>query len=168
MERALSIREARSEELDTIALMMQDAYSEYATPMGPERWERYARDITDVRTRLAISELIVAEEAGRLLGAVTYYPHTDQTSQLRWPPGWAAIRLLAVAPDGRGRGVGRALVEECLRRSRERGSVGMGLRTTELMTVAQGMYERMGFVRVPDLDAQPGSEVWAMAYSMDL
>ena len=168
MERALSIRDARNEELDRIAQMIRDAYSEYATQMGLERWERYSKDIMDLPSRMAISELIVAEDPGRLLGAVTYYPHTKQTTPLRWPPGWAAIRLLAVAPEGRGRGIGRALMEECLRRSRERGSVGMGLRTTELMTVAQGMYQRMGFLRTPDLDDQSGSEDWAMAYSMKL
>ena len=168
MERALSIRDARSEELDAIALMMRDAYSEYATPMGPEKWERYSRDITDLHSRLPISELIVAEEGGRLLGAVTYYSHTNQSAKLRWPRGWAAIRLLAVAPEGRGKGIGRVLMEECLRRSRQHGSVGMGLRTTELMTVAQGMYERMGFVRMPDLDAEPGTDDWAMAYGLEL
>ena len=168
MEKALSIRDARSEELDTIALMMRDSYSEYATQMGPERWEHYSNDIMDVRSRLEVSELIVAEEGGRLLGAVTYYPHTYQSTQLRWPPGWAAIRLIAVAPESRGKGIGRALMEECLRRSRERGSTSLGLHTMVVMTVAQGMYERMGFVRIPDFDIQPGSESGTMAYSMEL
>ena len=33
--------------------------------------------------------------------------------------------MLAVSPGARGRGVGQALVEQCLRRSRELGFVGV-------------------------------------------
>ena len=46
-------------------------------------------------------------------------------------------------------------MDECLRRSRQLGAHTLGLHTTELMAVARGMYERMGFLRVPEYDFHP-------------
>ena len=44
----------------------------------------------------------------------------------------------------------------------------LGLHTTEKMSVARGMYERMGFVRVPEFDFHPAPQVVVMAYRLDL
>lgn len=162
------IRDAAAEELDQVALLIRDAYLEYQASFPPGVWEGYARDIMDVRGRLDASELIVAEHAGGLVGTVTFYPNKYQAEQQGWPTGWTGIRLLAVHPDGRGLGIGRALMDECLRRSQQMGAPTVGLHTTELMAVGRGMYERMGFVRVPEFDFYPADEVVVMAYRLDL
>jgi GNAT superfamily N-acetyltransferase len=74
------------------------------------------------------------------------------------------IRLLAVAPAARGQGIGAALVRECLRRARQVGAKTITLHTTEIMSVAMQMYERLGFVRVPELDFHPVPEVTIKGY----
>ena len=162
------IRDARAEELDQVALLIRDAYQEYQASFPPGVWEGYARDIMDVRGRLDKSVLIVAEQSGGLVGAVTFYPGASPPKQKGWPSGWTGIRLLAVHPDARGKGIGGALMEECLRRSRQMGARTLGLHTTEPMAVARGMYERMGFVRVPEFDFHPAPGAVVMAYRLDL
>ena len=163
-----NVRDAGVEALDQVSLLIRDAYQEYQANFSPEVWEGYARDIMDVRSRLDTSELIVAENSGRLVGAVTFYPNTSPSDQGGWPAGWTGIRLLAVHPDARGMGIGRALMDECLRRSRLLSATALGLHTTELMGIARGMYERMGFVRVPEYDFQAGPEVVVLGYRLDL
>ena len=168
IEERQRIRNARAEELDQVALLVRDAYQEYLTSFPPGTWEGYVRDIMDVRSRLEISELIVAEDDGRIVGAVTFYPDASNSKHEGWPAGWAGVRLLAVHPDARGLGIGRALMEECIRRSRHRSIRTIGLHTTEVMNVARGMYERMGFIRVPEFDFHPASGVVVIAYRIDL
>ena len=163
-----NVRDAGVEDLDQVSLLIRDAYQEYQANFSPEVWEGYARDIMDVRSRLDTSELIVAENSGRLVGAVTFYPNTSPSDQGGWPAGWTGIRLLAVHPDARGMDIGRALMDECLRRSRLLSATALGLHTTELMGIARGMYERMGFVRVPEYDFQAGPEVVVLGYRLDL
>jgi GNAT superfamily N-acetyltransferase len=96
-----------------------------------------------------------------ILGSVFLYPPAAQAyagavAELAWPE----LRLLAVSPEKRGRGIGRALVDECARRSRASGARSLGLHTSRSMAVARRMYERLGFVRVPELDFQPpGAEL---------
>jgi ribosomal protein S18 acetylase RimI-like enzyme len=59
-------------------------------------------------------------------------------------------------------------MDECVRRCRERGIATIGLHTTETMDIARRMYERMGFVRVPEFDFHPAPGVVVMAYRLDL
>ena len=161
------IRDARPDELDEVGRLILAANQEYAPLFPAHAWEAYARDITDVRSRLSDSELIVAEAAAQLLGSVTYYPQGSDSGE-SWPPGWAGIRLLAVHPGARRLGIGRALMDECLLRCRQRGISTIGLHTTEAMAVARGMYERMGFVRRPEFDVSAGPSMVIMAYSLEL
>ncbi len=87
---------------------MRDAYLEYRDSFPAERWELYLENIMDVRSRLGVSQLIVAELNRRIAGAVTLYLDASLSMQEQWPGGWAGIRLLAVHPAYRGRGIGRA------------------------------------------------------------
>ena len=148
--------------------MMVAAYAEFRPALPPLAWQAYEDEIRDVRRRLAGSTLVVAEDAGRLLGAVTYYPDATKETNVRWPAAWAVFRLLAVHPDARGRGVGRLLTDECVRRAREAGREALGLHTTQLMNVARTMYERIGFARAPELDFYPAPTFRVMAYRLDL
>ncbi len=158
------LRDARPEEHDEVSQLIRDAYLEYQTHFPPEVWEGYVRDIMDVCSRLGVADLIVAEVAGRLSGAVTFYPEASHSQGENWPAKWAGVRLLAVRPDARRLGIGRALMDECLRRCRQATVPTLGLHTTEPMDVARGMYERMGFVRTPDYDFEVDLGLVVMAY----
>jgi ribosomal protein S18 acetylase RimI-like enzyme len=146
---------------------MAAAYAEYRPPSPSPMWTMYEADVRNVRGRLADSTLIVAERHGRILGAVTYYPDASKDDH-GWPASYAYVRLLAVAPDARGLGIGRLLTEECARRARAAGCAALALHTTTLMTVARAMYERMGFVRAPEHDFHPVPQLHVMGYRLVL
>ena len=68
----------------------------------------------------------------------------------------AAFRLLAVAPAARGKGVGKLLVNECIKKART-GKLGqIIIHSTMAMQTAWKMYEQLGFVRSADLDFLQG------------
>ncbi len=52
--------------------------------------------------------------------------------------------------------------------SRRAGATSVGLYTMTWMGIAQGMYERMGFRRMPELDYRAVPVVTVMAYRLDL
>jgi ribosomal protein S18 acetylase RimI-like enzyme len=75
---------------------------------------------------------------------------------------------VAVPPQARGRGIGEALVEECVRRARAMGATELGLHTSRSMQSAIRMYERLGFERAPEHDIHvPGAEL-VEAWRLDL
>ena len=77
------------------------------------------------------------------------------------------MRLLAVPPECRGRGVGRALMDECVRRAKASGASSLMLHSSDTMESALALYLRMGFVRDSDLDLQVAPEVVIDGYRLD-
>jgi GNAT superfamily N-acetyltransferase len=166
----LEVREARTaEEVEAAGRVTVAANAEFAPadPDGPfaTSWARYLVSMADAAGRATDGGvLLVAVEDGRVVGTVTLYL-ADGSEQ--WRPGDAMFRFLAVDPAARGRGVGRALFRDCLERARAAGKRRMALHTTEWMTTARAMYERAGFHREPEGDAQlPG--VTIIAYAAEL
>lgn len=159
----LTIREARDEELDIVASLVVDAYSEFAARMAPDAWSSFAQDIANVRGRTIDAQVLVAERDGRIVGTVTRYPDWRGAQQDA-----SAVRVLAVPPDERGSGVGRALMEQCIDWSREEGKDRLVLAVTPEMEDARDLYDKLGFERDPALDHEPAPGVKAHGYALRL
>ncbi len=166
----LHIRDAQDGDRDAIQTVTLAAYQEYA-PLMVELWEGYRQSILATLADVAPAEQIVAERGNGIVGTVLLYP---AGTALTIPDGtqvrlaWPEVRLLAVAPTARGQGIGTALVRECLRRARQSGAAALTLHTTDLMQAAMQLYERMGFVRAPDLDFHPIPEMTIKGYRFNL
>ena len=163
------IRDAQPSDRQAIRDVTLAAYQEYAAQM-PGFWDGYRQNIIATLDDIGSAEQLVADEDGVIVGTVLLYPprrvqvsRRDSLEML-----WPEVRLLAVAPAGRGRGIGAALMQECVRRARKSGARALSLHTTDLMQTAQRMYERMGFVRFPELDFHPAPGVTVKGYRLEL
>jgi GNAT superfamily N-acetyltransferase len=112
-------------------------------------WPAMSASISQMPALAGAGELILAELAGALVGAVAYIG-PDRAKASFFEPRWPIVRMLVVHPDARGKGVGRALMEECCRRARRDRSPVLALHTSPIMTTALAMYQDMGFVRQSD------------------
>jgi GNAT superfamily N-acetyltransferase len=68
----------------------------------------------------------------------------------------AGFRLLAVDPSARGRGIGKLLTIECIRKAKDKKLFQLIIHTTMAMQTAWKMYENLGFRRSEDLDFMQG------------
>jgi ribosomal protein S18 acetylase RimI-like enzyme len=121
----------------------------------------YLVRLRDVARRAAAAEVLVAADRdGTVLGGVTHVPSAGNALAELARPGEAEIRMLAVAPQARGRGAGEALVRACVDRARAtEGCVRVVLSTQRTMRAAHRIYERLGFVRTPERDWNPVPEL---------
>ncbi|MDX3797595.1 GNAT family N-acetyltransferase [Streptomyces sp. AK04-3B] len=120
----------------------------------------YLHELRDVAKRAATAEVLVAVDGERLLlGGVTFVPGSGPMADLA-RAGETEIRMLAVARQARGRGVGEALVRACVARARAvEGCRTVVLSTQRSMSAAHRLYERLGFVRTPERDWRPLPEL---------
>ena len=166
----LRIRDAGPDDQAAVVEVTLAAYEQYSV-MVPAHWEAYRQNILATLATPGQGMQIVADEEERLVGAVLLYPTGSEfavpgggTVRLEEPE----VRLLAVAPSARGRGVGLELMHECIRRARHSRAAALTLHTMDMMQAAMRMYERIGFERAAALDFQPAPGVTIKGFRLGL
>ncbi|MFD7319909.1 GNAT family N-acetyltransferase [Streptomyces sp. NPDC059875] len=164
-----TIRTVRPEEYEALGDLTARAYLDDGhLDFGED--DDYLHLLRDVARRVAEAEVLVAvDRAGTVLGGVTFALGDEEWADIA-REGEAEFRMLAVAKDARGRGVGEALVRACVEQAREiEGCRRMVLSTQPRMASAHRIYERMGFVRTPERDWKPIPDMDPLlTYSMEL
>ena len=129
----------------------------------------YASHLIDASSRARDAELWVAldRESRTPLGSVAFAAPGSRLAEIAGE-GEAEFRMLSVAAEAHGRGVGTALVRLCLERARSVGAGAIALSTQPTMVAAHRIYERLGFVRTPERDWKPVPSVTLMTYRLDL
>ncbi len=135
-EPEIQVRRATGDDAAEIARLLHDFNLEFLEPSpGVEALTR------------KVGQLLEEDEIVVLLAG----EGPDGLALLRFRPAlWtdgleAYLQELYVAPDLRGNGIGRALLERAIELSRKRGAAGIDLNTGETDTAARGLYESMGF-----------------------
>jgi GNAT superfamily N-acetyltransferase len=131
------IREALPEEVERVLGMYEWLFA----PPGsvPPRWDP---DLARAAIADAIADqsatVLVAEHRGDLLGLCTAY--LDLNSVRFGPRCW--VEDLAVGPENRSQGVGKALLDAAKEWARERGASHLELDSADIRTDAHRFYER--------------------------
>lgn len=132
----IPIRRAGVRDAKEVARLLHDFNTEFSEPTpGPKALARRAR------------QLLESGEITVLLGG----GGPDGIALIRFRPSiWsdsldAYLEEFYVAPERRGRGIGRVLLDQAITVAREAGAMRMELGTGETDTVARALYERFGF-----------------------
>lgn len=160
----MRVRPVRTEELDAVGELTVAAYVADGMGLG----DSYTTVLADAARRARDADLLVAVDADdRLLGTVTVCePGTPWAEVSRL--GELEFRMLAVAPDAQGRGVGERLIRAVLDRAGERGAPRVVLSSSGYMHVAHRLYHRLGFIRLPCRDWQPVPGLQLLAFALEL
>lgn len=118
-----------------------DAYRQfYGKPAEPDVAVRFVSE----RLANADSAIFLAlGDDGEPLGFTQLYPSFSSVSAGRV----YILNDLFVAPQGRGKGIGRALLDAAAAFGREKGALRLALSTARTNTTAQGLYQSHGWVR---------------------
>lgn len=163
-DHGVRIRAMRPDEAERVGQLTLASYDAYGRIEGP-----YRDHLADPRRRMgSCTALLVAELRGEVVGTVTFVlPGDGEWEGRAVPEGDAAFRMLAVAPEAEGNGIGPALVQACIDRARAQGARRLVITTMAWMDRAQRMYARLGFERRPDLDIRfPSGIGYVLTYDL--
>ena len=145
---SVTLRPAVEDDLDRVGHLVAHAY--LADGLIHEQ-HPYLAELRDAAHRADQATVLVAVDEGAVVGTVTLAVAGSPYAEIA-EPGEAEIRMLAVDPSARGRGLGEALVRAAAQHGLSHGLEAVILTTMPAMAAAQRMYARLGFERVPERD----------------
>jgi ribosomal protein S18 acetylase RimI-like enzyme len=126
------IRPAVPDDAPAVRDCAERAYMQYVEAIG----RRPAPMVADFAALIDDGKVrVAAGETGRVVGFIVYYPRG----------GAMHLENVAVLPHQTGRGIGRALVEDCEAAARRAGLPAVELYTNVKMAANLSMYPRLGY-----------------------
>ncbi len=164
----IEIRDARQDEFDELGDIRVGAYlaDGFLSPQSAyaDRLRELGADGLD---HVLVAVQPNGSSRGRIIGTVMLQGW-PQGGEILAGPDEAEIRALAVSPDARGTGVGRALLAAVIERAGSEGIRHLVLLTQPEMKAAHHLYDRAGFSRLPERDWSPEAGVDLLAYGLIL
>jgi ribosomal protein S18 acetylase RimI-like enzyme len=152
----VDVRPATADDHAAIDALALEAWQVLKPGYDPQRWNELLASVGKMSTLAREGRLFVVATAQQVGGAVGYMPPGRSNPKI-FPLDWPSIRMLVVRPSHRGRGLGKALMNACIRAAREDGARCIGLHTSPIMEVALPMYLRLGFIKDADLPPIAGA-----------
>lgn len=132
----MNVRRARADDVQAIGHLLDAFNREFGEPTPGPEWLAHR-----VAKLLAGDTTVLLAEAGPEGLAVLRFRPSLWSSGLE-----CYLAELYVVPDRRGRGIGRALMQEVLSAARDRGADRIELGTSEDDRAAIALYESLGFI----------------------
>jgi len=160
----VTVRPAHTAELPVVGDITAAAYAADGLLVEDDP---YVAHLRDAATRAREAELYVGLLDDQVAGTVTFCPEGSPWSEIA-QPGEGEFRMLAVAPAARGAGIGGSLLDLVVEHFRREGASRVVMSTLPRMRSAHRIYERAGFVRLPERDWSPAEGIDLITYVLEL
>lgn len=154
----------RGDDFRSAGEVVQRGYFALAEYPHDEVYDKY---IADIASRLDDSLVVGAFVDGQIVGCLTYVSSNDSVHAEHDDSDAASFRYFAVDPSAQGRGIGGAMIQWVIERARADGKQRIFIHTLTMMPAAMRLYERVGFVRVPEMD-ESWDGIAGLAYVLSL
>jgi GNAT superfamily N-acetyltransferase len=134
------VETASAADAATMAVILRDAFREFEPLYTPGGYRATTPTAAEIAARLPEGPAWIARVNTEPIGTVAAVLRGEEIY----------VRSMAVRPDARGTGVAAALLEAVTRFAIDSGAQRMRLSTTPFLHAAIRLYERAGFVRLPE------------------
>jgi putative acetyltransferase len=158
LDPTITIRPIAPGDNAALARAVRDTLAEFgAAKPGTVYYDAATDHLYELFSQTPRSAYFVAEVNGEVLGGGGIFP----TQSL--PADTVELVKLYLLPPARGRGVGKAIINHCLQIARANGYARVYLETTDELTQAIPLYERLGFTYLQEAlgdSGHFGCQIW--------
>lgn len=148
MSSVITIDTLKEADKEAVVELLVESYGQYKNDFSTEVWQDYLERIKQSLNNPALDRVLVAKSDGEFLGTLQLFTNSEAAYQ---KPEIGIVdpivRLLAVSPDARGKGIAQALLKESASYARDKGANFLYLHSGANMTQAIRLYEHLGFMR---------------------
>lgn len=152
------VRNAKAEEFAELGKLMVQVYSQLEGFPKEDEQPNYYKMLANIGELIKNpkTELLVGiSPENKIVGGVVYFgdmKYYGSGGTATKVQNASGFRLLAVANEARGCGIGKLLTNECIKKAMGNRHSQVIIHSTKSMQVAWKMYENLGFKRSEDLD----------------
>ncbi|MBE9463999.1 GNAT family N-acetyltransferase [Dyadobacter subterraneus] len=167
MAEEIRIKEANHSDLHELRNLGLISFGQFKDILTPENWEKLRKSLADENTYLNLlnqSKAFIYLSDKKIVG-VAYFIANGNPTEI-YLPDWCYVRMVGVHPDFSGRGIGRKLMQHCITHAKKTGEKTIALHTSEFMDAARHIYEKLGFIRLREIEPRFGKKYWI--YTLEL
>jgi GNAT superfamily N-acetyltransferase len=163
------IEELAEEEKETVRQLLVESYQQYERDYtNQHHWEEYLASIKASVDNPNVKKILIAKSNNQILGTLQLFESSEKAYQKPELQIFSPIiRLLAVHPEARGKGVARELIKAGLQFAKSQGAKQLYLHTGDKMQKAIRLYEWFGFKRDQSKEFK-NNDILVKCYRFDL
>lgn len=135
-----TIRKIEASDNQQVAALIRSVFDELGIPkVGTAYQDPELELMFDAFSAMPRGEYYVIEASGKIIGCAGVAPLANQTENI------CELQKMYFLPQARGRGLGKQLIDVCLKKAKEFGFESCYLETMPYMKAAQAIYKKNGF-----------------------
>ncbi|WP_285768791.1 GNAT family N-acetyltransferase [Peribacillus sp. SI8-4] len=169
MTNTIVINELIEEDREKVRRLLVESYQQYELEYSdPEAWKGYLKNIQSSVDNPHVDKVLVAKCQQDILGTLQLFQSSEKAYE-KPELGIVSpiIRLLAVHPQSRGRGIAQELLKASVQYAKSQGASSLYLHSTDKMHKAIKLYEWFGFKRDQTKEFQ-NHDILVKCYRLDL
>jgi ribosomal protein S18 acetylase RimI-like enzyme len=160
-------REGTNQDKDKLKELGLKSYGQFKNELTEDNWGKMNNFLSNVASYtelLKISKCFVCLDNEKLVGMAYLVSKGNPTDIFQKE--WSYIRMVGVAPEYSGNGIGKRLTQLCIDFANESNENIIALHTSEFMNSARYIYEKIGFKAIKELAPRYGKKYWL--YLLDI
>ncbi|MGE7877660.1 GNAT family N-acetyltransferase [Peribacillus muralis] len=169
MTHPIVVNELIEEDKEKVRRLLVESYQQYEFEYSnPEAWRGYLNNIQSSVDNPHVDKVLVAKCQEDILGTLQLFRSSEKAYE-KPELGISSpiIRLLAVHPQSRGRGIAQELLKASVHYAKAQGASSLYLHSTDKMHKAIKLYEWFGFIRDQTKEFQ-NHDILVKCYRLDL
>lgn len=149
---------ADKEELKQLAWLSYGQYSQYMTLENAHTFKNrmYSDVVWD--SILSTAKGFICEYQGKIIGMAFLIPSGNPWDIFKSE--WSYIRMVGVDPNFEGNGIATRLMKQCIDYAISINETTIALHTSEKMSAARHIYEKLGFKILQEIEPRLGLRYW--------
>lgn len=158
----MKIRKGNIHDLNAVKQLAQNTWKQFENVLTNDNWNQLASNLSNeslYKDLLQNSQSFICEnDKGQVIG-MSFLVASGNPTEI-YSEDQCYIRFITVSEQYKGLKIGQQLTEKCIEFAKKNNEKKIALHTSEFMDKARYIYEKLGFVKIKEIEPKYGKKYW--------